>query len=280
MKKQRYLLSIAILPFLMMISLNYNQGKSNGKGNQKEKSDHHQGKNEHHNEKYNDHPQNKNSNKSYEKKGNAGNKFKVKDLGEKNPKWKVDERWDDKKWDDNRFDIRMGKMKNFKRSNWVNSVYYPGIVWFTGDSYNDVKYPKNQKKVRVCHKPNGSNNPVQIEVSFNALKAHLNHGDYEGQCNDYDRTRYSDVYFDTRERYYTQYTQTTETLSLGEQLLALAIDKLTNSRQQLNSQRTILTPQEVSRKEVAIINLQNDTYVLQNSLERGNTRVTQVNYVF
>ncbi|MFC5283661.1 hypothetical protein [Pedobacter alpinus] len=280
MKKQRYLLSIAILPFLMMISLNYNQGKSNGKGNQKEKSDKHQGKNDNHNEKYNDHPQNKNSNKSYEKKGNAGNKIKNKDLNGKNAKWKVDERWDDKKWDDNRFDTRMGKIKDFKKSKWVNSVYYPGIVWFTGDSYNDVKYPKNQKKVSVCHKPNGSNNPVQIEVSVNALKAHLNHGDYEGQCNDYDRTRYSDVYFDTRESYYTQYTQTTETLSLGEQLLALAIDKLTNSRQQLNSQRTILTPQEVSRKEVAIINLQNDTYVLQNSLERGNTRVTQVNYVF
>ncbi len=37
------------------------------------------------------------------------------------------------------------------------------------------------KKVVVCHKAEGKN-PVTIEVSKNALKAHLAHGDSEGPC--------------------------------------------------------------------------------------------------
>ena len=37
------------------------------------------------------------------------------------------------------------------------------------------------KKVIVCHKPD-SKNPVTIEISRNALQAHLNHGDREGTC--------------------------------------------------------------------------------------------------
>ena len=43
----------------------------------------------------------------------------------------------------------------------------------TGDGAN--------KKVTVCHKPD-SKNPVTIEISRNALQAHLNHGDHEGAC--------------------------------------------------------------------------------------------------
>ena len=267
--KSKYLFSITIIPFLMLISYTFNQGKSNGKGHQKEKHDNYKEK--------------KHDKKSFDKKDKKDHynpKIKNKDWNGQNVKWKVSDRWNDKKWDDYRFDTRMGKIKNFKKSKWVNAVYYPGIVWWSGDNYYDLKPPKKQKKVKVCHKPNGSDYPVEIEVSVNALKAHLNHGDYQGRCNDYDRSKYSDRYWDTRKNYYTQYVQTTETLSLGEQLLALAIDKLTNSRNQLNAQRSVLSPQEISRKEVVIINLQNDTYALQNSLERGNAKVTRVNYVF
>ena len=48
-----------------------------------------------------------------------------------------------------------------------------------GDS-GDVGEDGN-KKVTVCHKPD-SKNPVTIEISINALQAHLNHGDREGAC--------------------------------------------------------------------------------------------------
>jgi heat shock protein HslJ len=37
------------------------------------------------------------------------------------------------------------------------------------------------KKVTVCHKADGKN-PVTLEISKNALKAHLAHGDKEGAC--------------------------------------------------------------------------------------------------
>ena len=37
------------------------------------------------------------------------------------------------------------------------------------------------KKVIVCHKPSGKN-PVTLQISKNALQAHLNHGDVEGAC--------------------------------------------------------------------------------------------------
>jgi len=37
------------------------------------------------------------------------------------------------------------------------------------------------KKAVVCHKPQGKN-PITLEISINAVKAHLAHGDSEGPC--------------------------------------------------------------------------------------------------
>lgn len=37
-------------------------------------------------------------------------------------------------------------------------------------------YAKREHKVTICHKGN------TIEVDFHALQAHLNHGDYKGEC--------------------------------------------------------------------------------------------------
>lgn len=278
MKKPNYFLSIALLPFLLMVNLDFNQGKSGDKGQKKGNQKEH---------KQNNHPGNFNDKKfkgdGNNMKGNgviSKNNAKNWDVKNKNVKWKDDDRWDDKRWDDYRFDVRMDKLKKGKKGKWVNAVYYPGITWWVGNNYESYRLPKKQKKVRICHKPNGSNYPVNIEVSVNALPAHLNHGDYEGRCSDFDRGRFSNAYWDTRTSYYTQYMQTTETLSLGEQLLLLAIDKLTNSRNLLNAQRSSLSPQEINRREIVIINLQNDTYALERSLQRGNTRITQTNYVF
>ncbi len=49
------------------------------------------------------------------------------------------------------------------------------------DSDGDGADDGGNKKVIVCHKPD-SKNPVTIEISRNALQAHLNHGDREGAC--------------------------------------------------------------------------------------------------
>lgn len=206
----------------------------------------------------------------------------------KNKEWKndgkwVNDKWDDNVWDNNRFESRMQRLKNFNRNNWVNSRYYPGIVWFGPNSsdYRNVKQPKDNKKVTICHKPNRSEFPVMISVSENAVKAHLNHGDYLGECKDFDRSKYSDKYWDARKDYYNQYTNTTETLSFGEQLLALAVSKLTNARSQMVPLRSTLQQEELRRKEAALIKLQNDVYNLQNSLSKSNEQVgLQVNFTY
>lgn len=42
-----------------------------------------------------------------------------------------------------------------------------------------------QNKEKVCHIPPGNpSNKHTIEVGSPAVNAHLNHGDYEGECND------------------------------------------------------------------------------------------------
>lgn len=272
-----YLTSVAIIP-LMMLTANFDQGNSQKNKDKKEQKGYDEKGGE--------------GKKEFKQKGNGNsqgykeNKPQEKDWKHKEDKafkgkkWKTNDRWDDGKWDDERFNIRMSKIKGHKKGKWVNELYYQGVNWWEGNSYYTVKGPKGNKKVTLCHKPNGSDYPVTINVSVNALKAHLNHGDYQGQCNTWDRSRYSDTYWNTRTDYYNQYVQTTETLSFGEQLLALAINKLTGAKTQLTTLRPTLTPAEIQRREVAIINLQNDTYAMQQTLDRGNNSIATVNFVF
>lgn len=281
--KLGYILGVAMIPFMVLGTSTFEQGNKdkNQKGNKGGKS------NSEKNEKQDDRNDDRGKDDDYK----ADRKYKNDDRYEnqngnnqkgKNRNWKEDDKWDDGRWDDDRFDVRMKKLKGFKRNNWVNTVYYPGVVWFgPNDDYYSYKGPKGNKKVSICHKPNGNDYPVVINVSENAVKAHLNHGDYLGDCRDYDRSRYSDNYWNSRDIYYNQYAQTTETLSFGEQLLAVAIDRLTNARTQMVPMRSTLQEDELRRKEAAIINLQNDVYNLQNSLAKSNEQVgLQVNLKF
>ena len=277
-----YLTSVDIIP-LMMFTTNFDQGYSqkNKANNNKE----HKGQNEKGGKGENVHAENGRGNdKDHTDKKQKGKDWKDKGdnafKGNESKKWKATDRWDDGKWDSERFDARMAKIKNHKKGKWVNERYYQGVNWWDGDRYYDVKGPKGNKKVTLCHKPNGSDYPVTINVSVNALQAHLNHGDYQGECKDWDRSKYSDIYWDTRTDYYNQYVQTAETLSFGEQLLILAINKLTGARTQLATLRPTLAPAEIHRREVAIINLQNDTYAMQQTLDRGNNSIATVNFVF
>lgn len=288
--KLGYIFSVAIIPFLVLGSVSFDQGqgqKKNGNGNgSKEKGRNEQSsknKNERDHNDDQDDDKNENRGKQFSKNMDKGkyNPQGRKDEKRDNTQWRVEERWNEGKWDDNRFDARMKKLKGYKKSNWVNSTYYPGVIWFTGNNdYYNNKGPKGNKKVSICHQT-GGNYPVMINVSENAVKAHLNHGDYIGECRDFDRSRYSDNYWNTRNNYYNQYTSTTETLSFGEQILAIAIEKLTGARSNLVPLRSTLQEDELRRKEAAIINLQNDVYNLQNSLARSNEQVgLQVNLKF
>jgi hypothetical protein len=50
--------------------------------------------------------------------------------------------------------------------------------------WNEPEAIKNEReKVIICHRTNSKKNPmVVIEVSVNALQAHLDHGDFYGTC--------------------------------------------------------------------------------------------------
>ncbi|WP_300564902.1 hypothetical protein [Flavobacterium sp.] len=55
-------------------------------------------------------------------------------------------------------------------------------VAFTIASYTSKNNQANEKVI-VCHIPPGNPaNAHDIEISINALPAHLAHGDYEGGC--------------------------------------------------------------------------------------------------
>ena len=56
------------------------------------------------------------------------------------------------------------------------------VIAFTIESYTRKINQVNQKVI-VCHIPPGNPaNAHDIEISINALPAHLAHGDYEGGC--------------------------------------------------------------------------------------------------
>lgn len=145
------------------------------------------------------------------------------------------------------------------------------IDWNLGDFANR-KHPKDQKKVTICHNPSSenSNNGVTINVSENALQAHLNHGDQRGNCNINYSDRWSDRYVKSRENVYNRYEQTWETMSYSEALLRLAADKLLGIRSNLDRSRSTLTSDEIQRREALIMDLQNNVYSLENQL--GQTR--------
>jgi hypothetical protein len=277
--KSRKLLSLTILPLMLLwfVTMQEKGKPEKNKGKQDKKTE-----NKYDRDKEQDKREKGKSGDKYDKDYDKG---KEKNYKNKNDRYKgkefdLDKRWDDRKWNDDRFNGRMIKLKDKKKKNWVNERIYTEVNWFNeADDYKSKK-PNNNKKVNICHKTDGSNYPTSITVSENALKAHLNHGDSQGNCNDFDRSIYTKNYWDARNGYYNQYYQTTETLSFGEQLLVNAIDVLTNRRSQLNATRTTLTPVQVQKREVVLIDLQNNVYDLQNSLDNGNQRVSSINFIF
>jgi len=52
---------------------------------------------------------------------------------------------------------------------------------YEGDSHNDYSHQNSGHKVKICHKPNGAT-PQTLNIDYNTLATHLNHGDYEGKC--------------------------------------------------------------------------------------------------
>jgi len=210
------------------------KNKNSEKGNDQEKGDHRNGKDSHNSDHKND--------QSYGSKD---------DHADKGP--------DKKDWE-----IKRGK-GNSKVLNGKRDI---DVNWDLSNFANR-KHPKNQKKISICHKPNasGSGNPVNISISENALNAHLNHGDQIGNCTMNYSDRWSDNYIKSRESVYTVYEQSYETMSYSEALLKYAAEKLLGVKTNLNTNRVNLSTQEVERREVLILDLQNNVTSLEDQLQ-------------
>jgi len=143
------------------------------------------------------------------------------------------------------------------------------------DNWKDRKHPKKQKKVSICHNPSGddSGKSVNINISENAVQAHLNHGDMIGNCPNNYSDRWTPGYIQSREIVYNQYEQTYETMSYSEALLKYAMEKLLGVRTNLNTNRVNFSTQEVQRREVLILDLQNNVTDLENQLDLTRNRL-------
>ena len=145
------------------------------------------------------------------------------------------------------------------------------------ENYASRKRPKDNKKVTICHNTGDSEFPVMINVSENAVKAHMNHGDQMGNC----ATNYSDRwpanYIRTRENVYNNYENTWETMSYSESLLRFAADRLLGIKSTFQTQRSTLSSQDIQRKEALILDLQNNVNSLENQLAVTRQRTDGIN---
>ena len=145
------------------------------------------------------------------------------------------------------------------------------------DNYASRKGPKDHKKVTICHNTGDSEFPVMINVSENAVKAHMNHGDQMGNCTTNYSNRWNDNYIRSRENVYNTYENTWETMSYSEALLRFAADKLLGIKSSFQTQRPTLSAQEIQRKEALILDLQNNVNSLENQLAVTRQRTDGIN---
>ncbi len=145
------------------------------------------------------------------------------------------------------------------------------------ENYANRKHPKDHKKVTICHNTGDNNYPVTISVSENAMKAHLNHGDQVGNCGNNYGDRWPANYIRTRENVYNAYENTWETMSYSEALIRYAAERLLGIKSNFQNQRSSLSSEEIQRKEVLIMELQNNINSLENQLQTTRQRTDGIN---
>ena len=140
-----------------------------------------------------------------------------------------------------------------------------GYAW-DRETFKDRRKYKNQKKVTICHKFNGNNNEpaVTINVSENAMKAHMNHGDIMGTCPSVKDERFSDIFLRNRNDYYNTVQNNYEQVSYSRSILDYAINRLTNSKQQLlTMQNNGLPVAQIESKQATVVELEQNVSLLE-----------------
>lgn len=182
---------------------------------------------------------------------------------DKNDKNRREEEKDDDKHND-RYKENMNRKYEIELESKSNVYLWNGYIWDSNSFKNRVKI-KNQEMVTVCHKFSKAGEPnATIRVSAHAAKAHLRHGDAIGECPAFDKNKYSSIYIRQRNNYYNTMENSGEQLSYSKSILDYALARLAQSQLEL----AILQKQrdrqaEIARKQAAIIQLEQNTSLLQ-----------------
>lgn len=139
-----------------------------------------------------------------------------------------------------------------------------GFKW-DRNSFKDRSKVKNQDKVTICHKFNNNNEtPVTIRVSSNALKAHMNHGDVQGDCPKVDNTRYSEKYEKRRADYYNELQAANEQVIYSQSILDYAKLRLAQSQQALAAtDANRYTMAQIQERQATVTELEQNVSLLE-----------------
>jgi hypothetical protein len=139
-----------------------------------------------------------------------------------------------------------------------------GFKWDRSNFKNREKI-KNKEKVTLCHKFNSNDEPaVTIKVSSHALKAHLNHGDIQGDCPTVANKSFSDNFLRKRTDYFNTVQTNHEQVSYSRSVLDYAVARLTSSRQQLATmQRNNMPVADIERKQAKVVELEQNVSLLE-----------------
>ncbi|MBC7947417.1 MAG: hypothetical protein H7Y42_06030 [Chitinophagaceae bacterium] len=135
--------------------------------------------------------------------------------------------------------------------------------------FKDRNKIRNKDKVSVCHKfGRGDEPPVSINISRNALNAHLNHGDVQGDCPVYKGNRtFSDVFLGKRRDYFNTLYTTQEEVVYSQSILDYAIQRLTGARTQLVTLQNRNAPvYVVEQRQAAVTELEENVSLLETAL--------------
>lgn len=142
-----------------------------------------------------------------------------------------------------------------------------GYKW-DSETFRDRNKYKKQDKVTICHKINRNDEPpVTLRVSSNALKAHLNHGDLEGECTAVTNSKYSNDFLQRRTDYYATLQDGQEQVVYSRSILDYALERLTNARSQMVVLQRNNAPQaDIERKQTVIADLEQNVSLLERLL--------------
>jgi hypothetical protein len=187
-----------------------------------------------------------------------------------------DDHQQEKEYKDNNTNGMNAKNKKeaHKSKDWSKAEGIDKYNW-NQETFKERNKIKNSSKVTLCHKFKGDGEPgVSLTVSSQALQAHLNHGDVRGECPANTTTRFSNGFLGKRTTYYNNVQNTQEQVVYSKSVLAYALERLSNSRQQLVVMQSNNTPvQAIEQKKATVLELEQNVSLLETLIDVAVTVV-------